>query len=113
MMNNEMNNNVVVAPVESQGMVQSIVNNQRVQGGAIVIGAALLGFAAYKAYKYIRNNAFCNKSEEGVIEFGMGSVETDKAAFRVKLTPRDKKTANAEDVVEAEAVKAEVVDEKK
>ena len=54
MMNNEMNNNVVVAPVESQGMVQSIVNNQRVQGGAIVIGAALLGFAAYKAYKYVK-----------------------------------------------------------
>ena len=58
MMNNEMNNNVVVAPVESQGMVQSIVSNQRVQGGAIVIGAAVLGFAAYKAYKYAKANWF-------------------------------------------------------
>ena len=58
MMNNEMNNNVVVAPVESQGMVQSIINNQRVQGGAIVLGAAALGFAAYKAYKYAKANWF-------------------------------------------------------
>ena len=55
-MNNEMNNNVVVAPVESQGLVKSIVSNQRVQGGAIVLGAIALGFAIYKGYKYAKAN---------------------------------------------------------
>ena len=54
-MANEMNNNVVVAP-ESQGLVKSIVSNQRVQGGAIVIGAVALGFAIYKGYKYAKAN---------------------------------------------------------
>ena len=53
MMNNEMNNTVVVAP-ESQGLVKSIVSNQRVQGGAIVLGAAALGFALYKGSKYVQ-----------------------------------------------------------
>ena len=74
MMNNEMNNNVVVAP-ESQGMVQSIVNNQRVQGGAIVIAAALLGFAAYKAYKYVSNTM---AEREAVIKDAVEAAVVDE-----------------------------------
>ena len=92
MMNNEMNNNVVVAP-ESQGMVQSIVNNQRVQGGAIVIAAALLGFAAYKAYKYVS-----------------GKVAEHNAV--PTAAPQAQPEAKAETET-AKAVEAEVVEEKK
>ena len=117
MMNNEMNNNVVVAP-ESQGMVQSIVNNQRVQGGAIVIAAALLGFAAYKAYKYVRSHTLVEKNEDGVINVQMGSDKPGEGSYlKVKLTPKDaanKTEPKAPEATETtEAVEAEVVEEKK
>ena len=75
-MNNEMNNNVVVAPVESQGLVKSIVSNQRVQGGAIVIGAVALGFAIYKGYKYVTGKM----AQKEAAEKAAAPAETPKAA---------------------------------
>jgi hypothetical protein len=96
MMNNEMNNNVVVAP-ESQGLVKSIVSNQRVQGGAIVLGAAALGFALYKGYKYVKKNWL---PEEVVVEVTMPKKEDPKA--EPKAEPKEK----------VKTVEAEVVDDK-
>ena len=74
-MNNEMNNNVVVAP-ESQGLVKSIVSNQRVQGGAIVIGAVALGFAIYKGYKYVTGKM----AQKEAAEKAAAPAEAPKAA---------------------------------